>query len=220
MKKAFSIQYWMVHNSARVIVNFTESSSSSTWLFKQRVKHCAEAPAEPGDTSYAHQGPQLLKTQLPKRTDTCGVGMCVRLSRFPEDGVQLPHTAPDRYTVCAVCLPITRIPPTETSEVAADSSASPDQQMWEAFLYLLTYFYPFKGWHSGGFKMSVTWLEPPEKTLMAWYSTVNKISQISSKLSSFVFRISTKVLHIAQHTLQLASTQNDTNPQVKFKSWN
>ncbi|CAM4726283.1 unnamed protein product [Leuciscus chuanchicus] len=87
------------------------------------------APVEPGDTSYAHQGPQLLKTQLPKRTDTCGVGMCVRLSRFPGDGVQLPHTAPDCNTVCAVCLPITRIPPTETSEVAGDSFASPDQQM-------------------------------------------------------------------------------------------
>lgn len=74
------------------------------------------------------------------------------------------HTAPDCYTACAVCLTITRIPPTETSEDATDSSAALDQQMWKAFLYLLTYFYPFKGWHSGGFQASITWPESPERT--------------------------------------------------------
>ncbi len=83
-------------------MNFTESFSSSTWLFERRVKLCAEALVEPGDTSYAHQGPQLLKTQLPKRTDTCGVGMCVWLSRFPGDRAQLPHSP--RLLHCLCCL--------------------------------------------------------------------------------------------------------------------
>ncbi len=79
------------------------------------------------------------------------------------------HTAPDCYTACVVCLTITRIPPTETSEDATDSSAAPDQQMWKAFLYLLTYFYPFKGCHSGGFQASVTWPESPERWFIQWF---------------------------------------------------
>lgn len=52
------------------------------------------------------------------------------------------HTTPDRYIVCAVYLLITRIPPTETSEDAADS----EQQMGEAFFICLLFIHSRMAW--------------------------------------------------------------------------
>lgn len=118
--------------------------------FQAMCESQCRSPCWTGDTSYAHQGPQLLKTQLPKRTDTCGVCMCVfpAIPRGQDSAATQPQTATlfVRFTCWSQgfhLLRLQRMQPTRNSR-------------WEK-RFLFAYFLSIQGWHGGGFWASHDW---------------------------------------------------------------